>query len=198
MINCPKLPRCSDTDREDFTGFASRDLTEDPNRKVPAKWKGNTSEPRCIFSETIQSVGTSTSPGSQSRRPQSTAVGCEGPWVVDPDAQDAEVPSRRDQTTWTSQDSRKVLSVFPFDGESYFLKAAILAVFYCWNDPVEKTSPVDQDGADAFFSWSTELQTLNFKIFSVSRVYKIFCLFSANKNLAKILCTRCVADHFNH
>lgn len=114
VINCPKLPRCSDMDRDGFTGFATRELTEDPNRKVPAKWKGNASEPRCTFSETIQSVVTSTLPGSQSRRPQSTGVGCGGPRFVDPAAQGAEVPSRRDQTTWTSQDSRKVLSVFPF------------------------------------------------------------------------------------
>lgn len=132
------------------------------------------------------------------RRNRSTALGCGGPRFVNSAAQDAEVLSRQYQTTWTSQDSRKFLSVFSFWWGELLLKAAILAVFYYWNDPVEKTSPVDQDGADAFFSWSTELQTPIFRIFSVSKVYKIFCLFSANKNLPQILCTRCVADHFNH
>lgn len=74
MYNCPKLPRCSDKDREGFTGFAIRELT-DPNRKASAKWKGNASEPRCIFSETIQSVITSTFPGCQYRRPQKQVHG---------------------------------------------------------------------------------------------------------------------------
>lgn len=149
VINCPKLPRCSDTDREGFTGFATRALTEEPNRKVPAKRKGTQWTQVHIQWDKVWFH-----PRSQEVSPLSLKQvhGCRV-W--------------RSPICGASCSRRRA---------AFKARAAILAVFYCWNDPVN--SPVDQDGADAFFSWSTELQTLNFRISSVSRVYKIFCLFS--------------------
>lgn len=162
MINCAKLPRCSNKDREGFTGFATRQLTVDPNRKVSVKWKENASEPRCIFTEKIQSVVTSTFPGSQYHKPQKQVHSCKGVEAQSFWYQLLRVPSKQAQTTWTVMSSGRFF-VFFFLRGVVLTWCVLLDVFYCWNDPVEKTVLLIRMGAYALFSWSTELKI--FRIF---------------------------------